>query len=125
MRQGHERPVDKTAALVISRGESFSYRRSLTSNDSEMPLETKEIPEGTPDFRGKKFGRMTVIGYSATKRKRWVCRCVCGTYTLRRLEVVEKGDEKNTCDQCNFHAINMKKEFMRRTGKHKGIEEFK
>lgn len=125
MLTGHETPINRTAALVTGRGDNFAFRPDVSTTDSDLPLATKERPENVErDLSGVKFGRLTVIGYSATKKKRWVCRCVCGTYTLRRTETILAAPRDNSCDQCYLLATAKKKEYTRRTGKFAETWEF-
>lgn len=95
------KPVDKTAALVTGKGESYDLIIKQSSIVcSKRPLPTYKIPKFCVDLAGVKIGNMTVIGYSHPKRtgtgKRagkgslWVVKCVCGNYEYRNSRVIKK-----------------------------------
>lgn len=125
MKPGFETPINGTAARVIARGESFEYRPLESEVCSSMPLPLKPLPENvTEDLAGTKFGRLTVVGYSADKGRRWVCRCLCGNYVLRRTKAVEQAAQDAACPQCYLLAVSKRHEFTRRTGKERHTREF-
>ena len=130
MKQGHERPVDATAARVVSRGESYDFKASPGSVNSFLPLPIRKATAGEMrtstflDLSGAKLGRLTVIGLAAEVKARWVCRCVCGIYALRSSSAVKAAAADACCDQCHLLAIAKRKEFIRRTGKFQECAEF-
>jgi hypothetical protein len=105
-------PVNRTAALVVSRGVSWNSKLPLENPyDSETPIPTSFMPRGLKDLRGIVFGRLTVIGYFGRKKKgkgtqarhRWVVKCFCGTYTVRRQTTLIKlrtRNDNDCCDRC-------------------------
>lgn len=124
MKPGFETPISGTAARVIARGESFEYRPLESEVCSSMPLSLKPVPAGMDDLSGTKFGRLTVIGYSTDKSRRWVCRCSCGNYVLRRTKAVVQAAPDAACPQCYLMAVSKRHEFSRRTGKERHTREF-
>lgn len=122
MKVGHEIPVNATAARVMARGESFEYRTQEWCVDSPMPLPIKPIPAEAistlPDLAGLRVGRLRVIGYSADRKARWVCRCGCGMYTLRKTPALRKGAAA-PCDQCYLLAASKARAHNARTGENK------
>lgn len=101
------RPVNTDAGRAISGGTNFVSRKEVDKNQWLAPPPMKAIPSDTPDLRGKKFGRMTVIGMLAEKRSggaAWVVRCVCGIYETRKARVICRpaieGQEEEACFQC-------------------------
>jgi hypothetical protein len=106
-------PVNRTAASVTARGEAWSPKIAPTSVMSHAPLPVFPI---TPvmrssgdfdDLTGRTFGRLTVVGYGGKgkqrdKGARWVCRCVCGTYTYRYKKrlVNPTGSQPPMCAEC-------------------------
>lgn len=56
---------------------------------------TKNPPAG--DLTGKVFGSLTVVGLSATAKKKWVVRCECGGYELRNAKSLASG---YGCEYC-------------------------
>lgn len=130
MRNGNERPVDIVASRVIARGEHHDYPARVNSMDSDLPLPVKPIPAvvshspGFKDYTGATFGRLTVVGLSDTKAKRWVCRCTCGFYSLRTSSAVSGASQDACCDRCAALARAKKRDMFRRCGKHKPLEDF-
>lgn len=49
------------------------------------------------DITGEKYGRLTVIKYVYTKKKRayWLCRCDCGNETILSTTVLKSGNTKS------------------------------
>lgn len=130
MKVGHETPINGTAARVMAPGESHVFRLSEGAADSSTPLPVRpashhELAQTSfMDLKGKAFGRLTVAGLSADVKARWVCRCVCGQYVMRTAKTVRGASEEACCDQCRLLACSKQREYVRRTGKHKGIGEF-
>lgn len=125
MKPGHQLPVNKTAARVISRGEHHDYKIFEDNIVSDVPLPVRrDLPE-TPSFKdltGIKFGRLTVIGYSATHKSRWVCRCTCGNYVMRRGAAIRDGLGA-MCEHCYMLQRAKRDDLFRRTGKFVNTED--
>ena len=110
-------PVNKTAALQVSRGETWTPRVQIL-DWYENPPPMKPLPDGHKDdpyfvdFTGREFGRLTVLGLwdkEANWRASWVCRCKCGYYCTRSsksLKVAARGG--NTflpmCGRCDYQT---------------------
>lgn len=124
MKIGHEKPVDATAALVVSRGEHFEYVQLGTELCTPLPPPTKAVGAEEEDFTGIKFGRLAVIGRHAGGKIRWVCRCVCGNYCVRRPVAIRQAAPDSACPQCYLMAVSKRHEYIRRTGKEKSTAEF-
>ncbi len=124
MKPGFENPINGTAARVIARGESFAYRQLESEVCSSTPLPLKPLPDNMEDLTGTKFGRLTVVGPSAGKGGRWVCRCSCGNYVHRRTKAVEQAAQDSACPQCYLLAVSKRADFIRRTGKERHTREF-
>lgn len=130
MKIGHEKPVDAVAGRVVSSGESFEYRTNDSTTDSATPLPIKPPTgamvgsSGFVDLTGVRFGRLIVIGISATKKARWVCRCACGNYTLRTSGAIKAGADDASCSQCYLLAVAKREDVERRTGKRVEIKSF-
>lgn len=97
--------ANRTASLVVSTGVSWDGPKTHEdSQDSDLPLPVM-IPEpwvfrsGLPDLTGKRRGRLVVVGFSATVPKRWVCRCDCGKFTLRKTRSISI-EEFDACYEC-------------------------
>ncbi len=123
MRQGHEKPVNAVAGRVVSHGESFDYKTHDWHKDSNMPLPirkpTKQMLHMPAfiDLTATKFGRLTVLGLSATEKARWVCKCAYGIYTLRTAHAIKIRAPDAACMQCYLLAVSKRKDYERRTGK--------
>lgn len=126
-------PVNKTAALVVSKG--VHYEMSCKIQVPEYVGPPKIIPRhllpSCPSFidlTGKQKGRLKVIGLMAEEKGRWVVRCVCGTYTTRSAKSIKSLETNpnakfDACRQC-MHFVHMKREELyRRNGKDVDISE--
>lgn len=116
LRDQHARvPVDRTAARVIGKGVSFDSNVGIGQcmHDSDLPIPTAPTPEKLrnmgADLTGSRFGRLTVIGYHSRKAKpngahkhRWVVRCACGRYSVRRGDSLRRAKNPNECcERCD------------------------
>ena len=123
MREGHAKPVNRTAALVVSRGESFDFITCDGQVNSSLPLPTRCInfdeirSRDFKDLSGVKFGRLDVVGISSEVKARWVCRCICGMYVLRTSSAIKSAALDACCSQCYLLAVSKRHEYTRRTGK--------
>lgn len=127
MKAGYEIPVNATAGRVIARGEHHSYKPDECHLISDVPLPIAHVPGGNPEFKdltGTVFGRLTVVGFSATHNRRWVCRCACGNYVLRTSKAVKKGAGA-MCEHCSMFQQAKRNEYHKRTGKFVDLEDFK
>lgn len=124
MKQGHERPINSTAARVIAAGEQFEYRQLACEICSDLPLALALLPEGFEDLTGSVVGRLTVVGFYAVKKNRWACRCVCGRYCVRGARAIKAACADAACAQCYLQAVSKRHDYMRRTGKEKHTSEF-
>lgn len=119
-------PINKTAALVTAKSKNNYRLESSNKYDSDLPLPYYEsffaYIADEPDHEGnplsmksiKKIyeqrkhmnlthyrrGRLVVLGVSKDYRGRWVCRCDCGRFTVRRGRVFFK-DHFDACSECN------------------------
>jgi hypothetical protein len=130
MNLAHSKPIDRTASQVISRGEHFDFAQGDNVHDSPLPLPTRKATGAErksrdyKDFTGQRCGRLTVIGRAADYLGRWVCRCDCGNYCIRKSRgLFRVGHPPVPCNQCVSLASAKKADLFRRTGKHIGIEE--
>ena len=125
MKVGHEIPANATAARVMARGKSFEYRTPEWCQDSPLPLPIMPAPVSAEltDLTGLRVGRLRVIGFSAERKARWVCRCDCGMYTLRKTPTIKKGTAA-PCDQCYLLAVAKARAHNARTGDNKPGRDF-
>lgn len=69
------------------------------------PVPTAERPENAEDLTGLPFGRgMKVIAYfgSIKGNARWIVRCACGDYELRRAKAIKNATPDHCCHDCNY-----------------------
>lgn len=128
-------PIDRMAGQVVQ--PSRNGRFYVTSQVGQHQLKFKEriagilasphtsrVPRHATDFTGEKFGRLTVISYSHTKKKRcegnvhyWVVRCACGEYEMRKhtsLNAHAKGAAgEGMCAHC-WHLVQIQRQAARR-----------
>lgn len=131
MKIGNSKPINKTAALVIGKGEQYKSPKKINAKHSYAPIKTRPITlnelnaEGFIDLTSHKVGRLTVVGLSAEKPGRWVCRCSCGMYTERKSKAIKnKNNYVDMCEECR-HLVWLKRaEHYRRTGVDKDIDKF-
>ena len=125
-------PVNHTAAaVVLGKGVHFIPNKIITTGDSELPIPTKPLTRhelSQPQFvdlTGKKFGRFTVIGKSRDHGARWVVRCSCGKYSLRKTKAINNpSNAQDRCEECR-HLAHLKREQMwRATGRNQDIRNF-
>lgn len=104
------KPVNKEAALSHHGGakqEAWEGRAPEDVFGRPDPWPIKEMNPGTalnPGFRdltGVKHGRLTYLGLSAEHKRpaKWVARCACGQYVLRRFSSALDPD-LDRCQDC-------------------------
>lgn len=111
-------PSDKVAGRVASRGEHFEWSPPAHNVHSAEPIPhraptaAERIMPAFVDLTGLKSGRLTVIGIAldvTANGTRWVVRCVCGSYELRRAKYLKacaagekRGDDEAMCGSCAY-----------------------
>jgi hypothetical protein len=109
-------PFDKTASMVTSRGEHFEWAPPQNVIHSETPIRLRPatprevLDPGYVDLTGTKVGRLSVMGiaaFSGQEKRRWVVRCQCGDYEIRRAKFIKaclRGDQRDkaTCFECGY-----------------------
>jgi hypothetical protein len=110
-------PVDKTAAIVTSQSnctDDIEFRTKAIRSKSRLPTAISKFSKKEHDLTGKKFGNLTVIGYSLYqskgngRRSKWVVKCTCGYYEVRSRFSLIQGGVKN-CTKCNLIADKIAK----------------
>ena len=122
MKPGHERPINRIAANVLQRGESFEF--DIRSSATEWENPPVMYPTGLHGFSN---GRITVYGsLNETHDRQLVCRCACGrwVYRTRKAMLREKEDAIDLCSQCYALARAKRNEYHRRYGVWKETEDF-
>lgn len=88
---------------------------------SIMPL-TRRVPAGTPDLTGQRRGALTVVGYFGPGRNskggsRWIVRCECGLYSIRRGRTIKRKNMDDYCSACGRDKADFVRAFMRQHGR--------
>lgn len=103
-------PVNKQAALSSSKGFQYTPSKVVLVQEWDAPPKLKEPLKSQLDLRGRRKGRLVVIGlladFAANKATRatWVCRCDCGRYTSRKAKSINNPrNEGDRCELCR-HA---------------------
>src|SRR5688572_33509491 len=96
---GRRNPVDRVAARVIKGGEQWGKAANGTEVCSPLPLPMMLPPQFAEiaGMLGTRFGYLTVKGFSADRPKSWVCRCLCGRYTLRKAKAIKNPANNRDC----------------------------
>jgi hypothetical protein len=94
----HRRPADKTAAIVVQRGERFESQKKMGGLHWKTQPPTRIDDWVKVDLTGKRYGRLQVIGLHAYLKKRWVVRCACGDYEVRSAKAIN--NPQNFGDRC-------------------------
>ena len=122
--QKDSRPIDGNAARVARKGIDYRPDKKVTTLDSAYPIEAQTPPPQSEDLTGVKFGRFVVVGYYA-KGGKWVCKCSCGRYAIRRTKAIfNKENTQDRCQYCRQLAFLKREDHWRRTGKDVDIRNF-
>ena len=102
----HATPVNRVAGRV-SFGESEAWepkrKPTVTETFDNPPLAKMARPEASPDYSGFRRGRMVAFRYheSGKSGAKWLCRCDCGKYEIRRAaKWVKKPESPDCCIVC-------------------------
>lgn len=116
-------PVDFIAARIFSKGTDFVTKKNIQGEESDTPIQTRPITKeflnnlDFSDLTGVKFGRLKVVGLHHSKTGRWVCRCVCGKYVVRKSRSIKNPENYgDRCGECQELAYQKKKDYFNRTG---------
>lgn len=113
MKDIHARkPVDQTAARVTSSGEHYEPDvPKSNAYDSDLPIAIAPCHPRADNLIGRRVGRLTVIGYHGPRLNgkgevishRWVMRCDCGMWTVRRARAIKNPKcAEDCCDKCSY-----------------------
>ena len=108
-------PVNRSAALVTSKGFNYKASKKITCAHSVTPI---PIDKKSCVHLRLRRGRLTVCGYLLNKTSRLVVRCDCGIYTIRTIKsITNKNNDTDRCEECR-HLVYLKRaDIYRRTGK--------
>lgn len=116
-------PVDKSAAMSMSRGFEYEPQKRIACLHWDYPPETRHPNKqeiNNPSFtnyKGAKYGRFTVLGILSGKKAgrnglAWVVRCSCGDYETRTPKAIRNASHEDRCSNCQHVA------FLRRRASH-------
>lgn len=109
-------PFDKTASQVAGRGVHFEWEPNREQVHSDLPIKTRQATPRElkdPNYRdltGAKIGRLRVMGiasFSSQEKRRWVVRCQCGDYEIRRAKFIKaclsgENTDEAMCMSCGY-----------------------
>jgi hypothetical protein len=104
-------PVDRTAKQVISKG--FQYEPAKRFNQEiwdAPPTNVQPLRGRLRGFRGSRQNRMEVVGFIANPPKigKFLVRCDCGKYELRKISSWKKMRAFDDCCQRCRHIEYLK-----------------
>jgi len=100
-------PVNKNAAMVFSGGENYNWQNKFQCVEWDICPQIKSIPKGVENLKYSRCDRVTIIGYYGNSGKqragtRWVGRCDCGRFVLRRAAAWKKAIINKTINRCSY-----------------------
>ena len=128
----HDKPINKLAAIVTSKGVHYNSSRKPNPrvHESSTPIPvrdqtTNELKQPQwIDLTGTVKGLLTVIGVSAST-KGWVSRCSCGVYCVRSSRALKnKNNSQDRCENCRGLAFVKRNYIYQSTGKSVDIKTF-
>ena len=109
----HRTPIDKTARLVVQKGEHYNSPAKRQEGLSHWDFQPNffNIPHGSSVRKGERFGRLVVLGKRNMRKikgkaTRYVVRCDCGDFEIRTYKGLVGGlnTENDRCYICSFEA---------------------
>lgn len=110
-------PVNSVAKRVISRGSEVKLNKKLSQEIWFAPPPVHKTPDDIEDFKGKRIGKMVIIGYlgktnfngnkkslskKGAKKQKWLARCDCGEYEIRNSYTIKNTEGKDSCQKCKY-----------------------
>ena len=99
-------------------------RNGNTKSCGCLIMETARINGGYTNLVGKKFGKLTVIEQSSSKKSnngrsqmQWICKCDCGNYTTVTTSHLKSGHTRSCGCLQHEHSAVFKEEIGNRYGK--------
>ncbi len=116
-------PINKTAALVTSKGFEYVPDKSIIVKERDAPFDIVKINKGEIDLSGIRFGRFLVVGRTQLGKRYalWSCRCDCGTFAVRRAKAINnQNNKKDRCEKCRHLSYLKRSDEFLATGKNAG-----
>jgi len=92
--------VNKNTAMAMSGGTNYEpdYRRNVENElfkvrplIPEIPKDSCQINEQSKIYINQRRSRLVVVAWWSNGGK-WLCRCDCGNYTIRKISFLKKKD---------------------------------
>jgi hypothetical protein len=124
--------VNKNTAMAMSGGTNYEPQIKETEQYvlfkikplmPEKPIiNLPEITEMEGKFVGKRRGRLVVTGWFGSGR--WLCRCDCGYYTVRKISFLKKQHAIDACVECLFVMRKRKQANYLATGRDSDVGDY-
>ena len=125
--------VNKNTAMAISGGTNYepNYRRDVSQGIFKIrPLipeppqnAANEINKQSKIYVGQRRSRLVVVAWFGAGG-RWLCRCDCGYYTVRKISFLKNKDFFDACPEC-MHVVKQKlRNHWLKTGERLSEEDF-
>jgi len=112
------KPINKTAKLVTSKGIEYKPNKKITQKHWEVCPQSKSKPKEIKNISGLKFGSFTVVDYFDSNPQRWICRCVCGDYEIRKAKaIINTENNIDSCDNCRHLRFLQRNDKYRKYGR--------
>jgi hypothetical protein len=104
------RPVDGNTASAISGGTNYEPAYKNTDHIGffkvrpfipDIPRHAIQIHEQAKKFIGERRSRLVIVAWFGAGGK-WLCRCDCGYYVVRKLTFLKNKDKFDACPECRF-----------------------
>lgn len=124
--------VNKNTAMAMSGGTNYepAYKEKekfilfkIKPVMPDKPTNAPQIPQQEKDFIGKRRSRLVVVGWFGVGGK-WLCRCDCGYYTVRKISFLKKPDVVDACPECLFVIEKRRQANWNSTGKDSNRENY-
>lgn len=122
------KPVNKQTAMANSGGYTYAPKIKEGARTSQIcPPILPMSPRVPEDLTGKKFGRLTVVGYGGRHKNKhvtqWVVRCVCGNFEYRRSKSINNPSNfGDRCQECDAILHLKRQDYINRFGAKKGLK---
>ena len=123
--------VNKNTAMAMSGGTNYEPKYNETEDVilfkikpllPEKPTINPEISEMEKKFIGQRRGRLVVAGWFGSGK--WLCRCDCGYFTVRKISFLKKQQAIDACSECLFVMKKRRQANYIKTGRDSNMEDY-
>jgi hypothetical protein len=101
-------PVNRLAGRVVSSSKEHGSVHPRFQNLYDSPPYSKlPVPKYAKNYTHHRRGRIKVLyfigkenHFAAAQKNRWVCRCDCGKYVIRKNRSLCKNNQDDMCPLC-------------------------